>query len=165
MYMKQENGIHQDTDGFPLRLFQIHRSGPLSRPHILVFTICIGSPIFRGISKQTENCVFLARKFFLRNTFCSASGEGKKKRSSAVALSPRSRCVFEATVVIVIYYREVCKHSLEKKKSGSKGARIQTRAWETAHISVCSLPSFSGILHSFFTPQSVEQCLQGPICK
>ena len=150
--MKQENGIHQDTDGFPLRLFQIHRSGPLSRPHILVFTICIGSPIFRGISKQTENCVFLARKFFLRNTFCSVSGEGKKKRSSAVALSPRSRCVFEATVVIVIYYREVCKHSLEKKKKWEQGRPYtDTRVGDGTHIRMLASQFFRDFAFIFYT--------------
>lgn len=138
-------------DDFPLCLCQIYSGGPLSRPHILVFTICIGSPIFRRISKQTENCVFGWESFSCEIHFARHRG---KKRSSAVALSPRSRCVFEATVVIVIYYREVCKRSFraegeKKTKTGSMGARIQTHTWETAHISVCALPSFSGFCIHF----------------
>lgn len=76
MYMKQENGIHKDTDDFPLRLCQIYSGGPLSRPHILVFTICIGSPIFRRISKQTENCVFGRESFSCEIHF--ARHRGKK---------------------------------------------------------------------------------------
>ena len=65
-----------------------------------VFTIRIGSQISKA-SRSKQKIVL--RESFLRNTFCSASEE--LYRSS---ISEEQVC-FEATVVIVIYYREAKK--------------------------------------------------------
>lgn len=106
-----------------------------------------------GISKQTE---IVFRESFLRNTFCSALG---------ASISEEQVC-FEATVVIVIYYREakkpkVCKHrELEAGRAHNTHTHKHIHHSQHIHMHASSL-----VLHSFFTPQSVEQCLQGPIFK
>lgn len=138
---------HKLGEGWRLR-----RCARKKKKKTLVFTVCIGSPISSGgISlekKQTENCV--AGKVSLQNAFLPWR---------RAPLSQRSRCVFEATVVIVIYYRgakkpKVCKHSPRTEGTWSRDTQTHTGT----HAS-------SLVKHSFFTPQSVELCLQGPIFK
>lgn len=84
-----------------------------------------------GISKQTE---IVFRESFLRNTFCSALG---------ASISEEQVC-FEATVVIVIYYREakkpkVCKHSSRTQGTGSR-THTHTNTHTIHNTFICMLP-------------------------
>lgn len=83
---------------------------------------------------------------------------------SKAPLSERSKYV-EATVVIFIYYTKakkakVCRHSFRTQKTWKQDEYTYTR--ESTHI---HMHASSMVSHSFFTAQSVELCLQGPIFK
>lgn len=90
-----------------------------------MFTICIGSPISKGSQSKQKLC---CEKVSYENTFCLAFGG---------SISEEQVC-FEATVVIVIYYREakkpkVCKHSSRTEETGS-------RTHTHTHTFMCTLP-------------------------
>lgn len=92
-----------------------------------------------GISKQTE---IVFRESFLRNTFCSALG---------ASISEEQVC-FEATVVIVIYYREakkpkVCEHSSRTQGTGSR-THTHTHTPFTTHSYACFQFGFAFIFYT-----------------
>lgn len=87
-------------------------------------------------------------------------------------LSRRSRCIFEATVVIVIYYGgakkpKVCEQ-VPQNDEGTSGGHPQADMQAHTQINMHTKPkkpSDTGLpvwlKHSFFTAQSVEPCLEG----
>lgn len=79
-------------------------------------------------------------------------------RASPFAASISEEQVWrEASVVMVIYYRNAKKLKVWENRSRT-GNGTRTSARNQVRTSCLGL-------HSFFTPQSVELCLQGPIVK
>lgn len=107
-----------------------HSEIRLPSPPPLSIKVCAQTCIYnhygvsnlQRISKQTE---IVLRESFFRNAFCSALED---LYSNSIS---KGQVCFEATVVIVIYYREakkpkVCKHSFRLEETGSKDPPTHT---------------------------------------
>lgn len=124
-----------------------------------VFTICIGSQISKASqSKQKLCCEKVSSEIHF----------AQRQRSSTVTLSQRSRCVLRQLLWLSSIIEKpkspkfASTHRIEETGNRTHTRRHTHKLTGPTHI---HMHASSLVLHSFFTPQSVELCLQGPIFK
>lgn len=119
----------------------------------IVFLICIGVSDLSIDLKMNKLCC---------EKVSSETYSAQRWNSSTVTLSQRSRCVSRQ----LLWLSSIIEEPKSPKFASSPSEKWKLEAGHThIHRRTYAHSYASLVLHSFFTPQSVELCLQGPIFK